>query len=811
MKKTSRLLLFSSLLAACSLQAHTTVSFNNFNFRGGSGNGGFGIFGAPSAGVVKTQDLTTYAQGAYTPETDFNFRWSGLTLDGAGTGDDYVDFTLRFTSNGPTAGNVQLGGEGIGVQGGLGIRIDEDDPATTEVNEAEQLVIEVVNVSSNALGTVDFDGFTKAEAFAASGAGLFNVQADVNGITGSLTRNTGAYQFGNLAPAWTGDLQSVTVNNTVHNVGGLNTAVPRILFRQCDFRFTFTETAGAPTIVDFSLGSGGFPTGESQGSYFTTGSTNTEAGVYDQASLEFYYELENVTQATLKRNGDTETVINNPSIDSIVPAVQPPGVYTYTLEVTNGTDTAVSQPITVYIQQPMVVSEFSTRSNASQIGDGAKLPLFLSAIGDFNSGDLSNGLFLTFTDQGETLTEAGAGGTGGDGNLTPQYRLNPVTPLFYSDNLSIAAPGRLDVEVSSIVTAIQTANGGTPLTFPFSAKAILRAVNPAGTTEVDINFTIQDSQIVVELDPANFVTDSGVLENSYISPFVEALDVANGDLVDLTGNGVVTFTSGLEDTISLADEFTGVASYQEGYRFQNVTHSLWIEIPETPQGGGLIIKWGNDAAGTSIGIDNGELVARVQNTVANFMQASAPITAGWHHIAVAVSMGGADPLTNSVALYIDGQLANQSAAPAAVVTSWASNLVGALFGNPGGGGYAGLSAGLFTGGNFTNAKSGVIRMYRGILDAPTIAELATEFLGSPSNLQVVSTSYVGGQFNVTASGLETGTTYYLRRSSGLSGGLVSFTDVASVSAGSDTETLTDATPLAGKAFYVVSDESNPAP
>ena len=75
----------------------------------------------------------------------------------------------------------------------------------------------------------------------------------------------------------------------------------------------------------------------------------------------------------------------------------------------------------------------------------------------------------------------------------------------------------------------------------------------------------------------------------------------------------------------------------------------------------------------------------------------------------------------------------------------------------------------------------------------------------------MSTSYNTGSFTVTVSGLQSGTTYYLRRNPGLSGGNAAFLDVSSLTATSDTEVFTDSIPLAGKAFYVVSDASNPAP
>ncbi|WP_411845136.1 hypothetical protein AAFN60_14905 [Roseibacillus persicicus] len=806
--KVIKLCALLSIAAAWSSQAQVTVSYSNFNFRGGTGNGGFGIFGTSSDGSVVTQDGNPYPTGQYTPVTDFQFRWDGLTLDTAGTGDDHIDFTLRITSNGAAAGNVQLGGEGIGVAGGVGTRIDEDDPATTDVDESESLLIEVVDVSvsEGTLGTVTFDGFTAAAAFAAAAGGgapglQFDVEADVNGTTGSLSRSGAGYLFGQLAPAWGGAASpSVTVDNPVYNALGQDTATGmRIFFRQSSFSFTFTEAAGAPSIFEFSLAEGGFGTfNETQGSYFTSGTPENEAdGVYDQDSLQFFFDLENATEATLKRDGVVEQTLSNPTTGLITPATQPAGVYEYTLEVTNGTDTAVSQPITVYIEQPMVVSEFSTRSNAGQIGVGGKLPLFISAEGDFDFNDVTNGLFLSFTDQAETLTEAGAGGSNGDGELTLDYRNNT---LFFSENLALTSQtGRLDVPVASIVAALEAAN--SPLTFPFDARAKLSAVNPAGTTTVDIDFTILDSQIVVELDAETFVVDSGVLENQYISPFVQALEVANGDVVDIAGNGSVTFNSGLGGVITLAESFQGFTSFQEGYRFQDVTHSLWIDVPETPEGGGLIIKWGNDAVGTSIGIDSGNLTAITVNN-ANASQVSAPIDAGWHHIAVTIDIGGTEP-NSVIALYLDGILVDTGDSPAEVLTSWASSLTGALYSNIGGGGYAGQSAGLFDGGGFSNATSGVIRMYNGILDAATIEALAAEFIDNSAPIAIDSIEFNGSDLDIVASGLVVDTEYYLVQDTDLAGDFSTLIDT--VIATSAVETFTDVDPTAvdPKSFYRV--------
>ena len=82
---------------------------------------------------------------------------------------------------------------------------------------------------------------------------------------------------------------------------------------------------------------------------------------------------------------------------------------------------------------------------------------------------------------------------------------------------------------------------------------------------------------------------------------------------------------------------------------------------------------------------------------------------------------------------------------------------------------------------------------------------ALEALLVVPDVVIESSGFNGTSFEVQVSGLVNGTTYYLMRDSDLSDGAQFTTEADSVTASSDTATLSDDTPPANKAFYQVTD------
>ncbi len=741
-------------------EAQNVLSVNNLNWRpGNNGNHSTGIFGNPvSEGtlIVQPPNANFTGFGGENP-TDFLFRWDGLTLDGAGVADDYIDFTIRVASTGDLPGNIAFGGEGSGINRGA-----EDD--AVGISAGEEMTIEIVDISlrPETLGSVEFDGFTGAGFFASGNAGggmstVGSVQAEVNGSPAVVELDGTAYTFSTDAVTFE-VAPTVVINNTVTNDPAVTpdpTVTPNGRLRHASFSFTYSEVVGAPEISGFSLGVGD----ETEGYYFTTGNPSNDAdGVFDLSVLGFDYDVANGTELTLKRDGDVETVLpleGGMRSGRITPEAPGAGVYSYTIEVTNGADTVSSQPITVSVDQPYVLTEASTRSTAGKIGIAGSLPLFISASGDFDTEDADHGLFLSFADQEGTLTPAGAGGSGdpSPGNLTLDYQSSSVLSNNFAPE---EGSERLDVPVADIVAAIETENGIT-LTYPFAARATISAVNPAGAATQEIDFMIMDSQILVELDPATFVVGSGILENQWISPFLNADEVANNDIQDISGDGTVTFDSVVSGGIALGSNDTGI---QSGIRSRDVTVSTWILIPEDASTGGLIMKFGGNSTGTAIGYEQstGELIARMQG--GGTSQATAVVSPGWHHLAVTLDIGPDSAAT----IYIDGKFAGAGEADGES-DSWANPQVSGLFSDPAAIGFAGKDIPLFGAASLGDGLAGNLRLYSGILSEETIAQLSTEFFrfsGGP--LQITDFRTIGKNLLVEFASREPDGIHQLQRS-----------------------------------------------
>lgn len=161
------------------------------------------------------------------PSFDIDFRWSGLTLDAVGTGDDYIDFTLRVVPD--PAVDVYWSGTGFNPGGGFG--------------SGKSLVFSITNVvlSAGTTGTVSFAGFTSGTIIGTdwSAPYLIDCGLDVNGhalhtgtYTGSSTKRVSLANNSFLD-------QTLVVDNAVVTAGSA-------LLRAMDFQFTYTGPPPEP-------------------------------------------------------------------------------------------------------------------------------------------------------------------------------------------------------------------------------------------------------------------------------------------------------------------------------------------------------------------------------------------------------------------------------------------------------------------------------------------------------------------------------------------------------------------------------------
>lgn len=169
------------------------------------------------------------------PSNQAQFRIGELDLDGVGSFDDYIEFTVSFNaSRDGGSGNVNWAGAGHGVQGDLSPGNDE----------ALTVTIENIILSTGTAGAASFDGFSSAGIYLGTTGGIVvNGEVDVNGITYTDTVDgTAGFAF-NIGQTSLNAASSVVVDNVVLSEGDLR-------LRTVDFSITYDPngTPEAPTV-----------------------------------------------------------------------------------------------------------------------------------------------------------------------------------------------------------------------------------------------------------------------------------------------------------------------------------------------------------------------------------------------------------------------------------------------------------------------------------------------------------------------------------------------------------------------------------
>lgn len=143
------------------------------------------VNGTTSEGTIGLQDGFALADvNNNTSSADVLLRWSGLTIDAVGTADDYIDFTISYTSS---SGNINFNNQGLRPEIPWAI--------------GNTLTATMTSMVSSTGDAVTFNGFTQA-GFGASqnSATAAIVSGTINGedITVNLV-GTGAYEYKNAS------------------------------------------------------------------------------------------------------------------------------------------------------------------------------------------------------------------------------------------------------------------------------------------------------------------------------------------------------------------------------------------------------------------------------------------------------------------------------------------------------------------------------------------------------------------------------------------------------------------------------------
>jgi hypothetical protein len=167
---------------------------------------------------------------------DVALRWTGLDLDNDGNADDYFNFTIRAYDKSGTAKASLAGTQGWGVNGGNSWGVDT----------GEGLVFAVVNIepSADAVGSVEFVGFTEATIISVGSAGAGQETTgsgslDVNGTNLTATLNGTGWVQAQNSLGLTGSFESnppsqITFDNASFGAGS---ATPTVHPRAFDLKF----------------------------------------------------------------------------------------------------------------------------------------------------------------------------------------------------------------------------------------------------------------------------------------------------------------------------------------------------------------------------------------------------------------------------------------------------------------------------------------------------------------------------------------------------------------------------------------------
>ncbi|MEM9081052.1 MAG: hypothetical protein AAGC74_10210 [Verrucomicrobiota bacterium] len=253
-----------------SLSAQVTVSSDNFSYRS------TGVFGTPDAGLIVINPDEIFNNGFANPPAagtsiEIPLRWLDIDLDGdlgtadidstgdgnadlIGAQDDYIDFTIRYTTN-----------SGVCVSQGQGV---SSNGTGFYMTDGEEMLVEIINVSTNLpTGAATFDGFTEAGlgGGAAGAPVFFSTDFEANGVAANYTEsgagNPGDYRY-LVGRAAISAAQTVYFNNLVNlavgqpapgaTMGETITNIASTSVRDFDISFTY-DPAGTPVSPSITL------------------------------------------------------------------------------------------------------------------------------------------------------------------------------------------------------------------------------------------------------------------------------------------------------------------------------------------------------------------------------------------------------------------------------------------------------------------------------------------------------------------------------------------------------------------------------
>ncbi|MGC6455290.1 MAG: hypothetical protein ACON46_02025 [Coraliomargaritaceae bacterium] len=240
-------------VSSASIAAAQTTSFTVDNLRYVNSGGPF--FETASAGSViinPDNGFVAPINNVQSGPLEIELRLTGLDLDGVGTDDDYINFSLRATP-GESSAQIVVSNQGIG-QKNSSVNINDT------LNPGEEILLEVVNLSAGSTGAaitgaVTFDGFTAAAFGGGTGANkVATSSANINGQTVTITATgTDSYQYKSNAVTLD-NVSSVLFDNITTGASGDALDTGEIIdatlsnkVRTLSFGFTY-DPAGTETV-----------------------------------------------------------------------------------------------------------------------------------------------------------------------------------------------------------------------------------------------------------------------------------------------------------------------------------------------------------------------------------------------------------------------------------------------------------------------------------------------------------------------------------------------------------------------------------
>ena len=201
---------------------------------------------ASTGSIIENPDQPFTNPGTGENVLDVSLRWTGVDLDDDGNADDYFNFTIRAYDKFGTSNARMSGANGWGV----------NDGGSWGIDVGEGLVFTVVNIepSEDAVGSVEFVGFTDATivAVGSAGSGLEttgSASLEVNGSSVTATLNGTGFLQKEASLGLTGSFglnppTVVTFDNPIITTGSATPTVhPRALGLKFQHSLSGTQAA----------------------------------------------------------------------------------------------------------------------------------------------------------------------------------------------------------------------------------------------------------------------------------------------------------------------------------------------------------------------------------------------------------------------------------------------------------------------------------------------------------------------------------------------------------------------------------------